>query len=205
MVVEEEAALAVPIAEPPLPSADVGFVAAPAPLADGVGHAAHLDVEIKDPVAGEDQPPPDGSHEEESVVPDADSFAVFVRLLEQVALACGGSADSGAALKGLLGETRLDSAGLPTAAADALIAGGHVESTPSGIRRSESLTRTVLAWQNILRGESEDFTACGSVALDEWAADLVARVLGSPTQKAALRRELRARGLAAFGLVAQAA
>jgi hypothetical protein len=61
----------------------------------------------------------------------------------------------------------------------------------------------VLAWQGILRGESEDFGALGP--LDEWAADVVARVVGNPARADGIRRELRRRGVAAFGVVADAA
>jgi hypothetical protein len=57
-----------------------------------------------------------------------------------------------------------------------------------------------VAWKGILSGESEDFALC-STPLDEWAAASLARVLQAPHKAAQLRRELRARGVAAFGLV----
>ena len=57
------------------------------------------------------------------------------------------------------------------------------------------------AWRSILLGTSDDFGACGAAMLDEWAADLVARLLGAPSRATALRRDLRSRGVAAFGLV----
>ena len=57
-----------------------------------------------------------------------------------------------------------------------------------------------LAWRGILLGESEDFSLC-STPLDEWAAGALARILSAPHKAAHLRRELRARGVAAFGLV----
>ena len=62
-----------------------------------------------------------------------------------------------------------------------------------------------LAWQGILRGESEDFAACGGGMLDEWTASLVAQRLGNAQRADGLKRELRRRGVAAFGLVDQAA
>jgi hypothetical protein len=61
------------------------------------------------------------------------------------------------------------------------------------------------AWRAILNGESEDFAACGQKPLDEWASELVARLVSAPSRAAQLRRELRARGVAAFGLVLDAA
>ena len=56
------------------------------------------------------------------------------------------------------------------------------------------------AWAGILRGTSEDWDAVGGSMLDEWAADTLARVTGADAQM--LKRELRARGIAAFGLAA---
>ena len=56
------------------------------------------------------------------------------------------------------------------------------------------------AWRAILRGESEDFSKCAAT-LDEWAASALASILSAPQKAAQLRRELRARGVAAFGLI----
>ena len=56
------------------------------------------------------------------------------------------------------------------------------------------------AWCAILRGESEDFTLCGT-PLDEWASAKLGSILGAPHKSGQLRRELRHRGIAAFGLV----
>ena len=61
------------------------------------------------------------------------------------------------------------------------------------------------AWRAILRGESVDFAACGSKSLDEWASASLAHFLNTRTKAGALRRELRARGVAAYGLVMEAA
>jgi hypothetical protein len=41
--------------------------------------------------------------------------------------------------------------------------------------------------------------------LDEWCAGLLAKIMGSPSRVEGLRRDLRGRGVAAFGLVADAA
>jgi hypothetical protein len=56
------------------------------------------------------------------------------------------------------------------------------------------------AWRAILRGESEDYSTCGG-ALDEWAAAALASMMSAPHKIAQIRRELRARGVAAFGLI----
>ena len=57
------------------------------------------------------------------------------------------------------------------------------------------------AWRGILLGTGDDFAACGNAMLDEWAAELLARLLGTSSRATSLKRELRSRGVAAFGLV----
>jgi hypothetical protein len=41
--------------------------------------------------------------------------------------------------------------------------------------------------------------------LDEWASDLLAKLLNEPSKTSTLRQALRSRGVAAFGLVEAAA
>jgi hypothetical protein len=67
------------------------------------------------------------------------------------------------------------------------------------------LREQAAAWQGILRGESEDFAACGVSSLDEWSALAIAKTMGETSRADGLRRELRRRGVAAFGLVIEAA
>jgi hypothetical protein len=67
------------------------------------------------------------------------------------------------------------------------------------------LREQAAAWQGILRGESEDFGACGVSSLDEWSALAIAKTMGEMNRADGLRRELRRRGVAAFGLVIAAA
>ena len=121
---------------------------------------------------------------ESSVEPVTDPFAMLVAVLEDVALTAGAGDAAMATLRCVLGRTRLDAA------------------APEG---TDVLRAQALAWQGILRGESEDFAACGSGMLDEWCAALVASVLGQPVRADGLKRDLRRRGVAAFGLVEQAA
>ena len=87
--------------------------------------------------------------------------------------------------------------------AEAAEACGEADGDDVLIARFESALRSdgvATAWAAIVRGESEDFSAC-STPLDEWAAGTVAGILGAPHKAAQLRRELRARGVAAFGLI----
>jgi hypothetical protein len=147
------------------------------------------DIEIVDELVIE------GAVEEAHVVEEApsapppapdDPFDALVAVLEDVARAAG-AADASVqmqTLRVLLGRERI--------AADA---------PPE----HSSVRAAAAAWQAILRGESEDFSACGASTLDEWSSKLVALALGEPARADSLRRELRGRGVAAFGLVVEAA
>jgi hypothetical protein len=163
-------------------------VAEPVAVADAVADADPPAESIPDPVNAPEDP-----------------FATLLRLLEEVARASGSHDDTAVALRATLGETRITPTSFSPTATEALVAGQCLEQTSTGIKRTELFTLRVLAWQGILRGEGEDFAACGSATLDEWAADLLGRCMGTPALTPALRRELRNRGVAAFGLVAQAA
>lgn len=121
-----------------------------------------------------------------SLAPPApdDPFDALVGVLEEVARGAGASDDAMNTLRMLLGRERI--------AADASA-------------EHSSFRTAAAAWCAILRGESEDFSACGASALDEWCSMLVAAALGEPARADGLRRELRRRGVAAFGLVVEAA
>jgi hypothetical protein len=121
----------------------------------------------------------------EDMPPAADPFALLVSVVEDVARKAGADDLAMASLACLLGRTRLD--------ASAPDATTHV------------LRAQALAWQGILRSESDDFGACGGAMLDEWCAALIATALGPTARADMLKRELRRRGVAAFGLVEQAA
>jgi hypothetical protein len=123
----------------------------------------------------EEDLPPDT---EACVAADADPFAGFVEALTQVAMSLGGDPQSVHRLRAKLGQTRMD--GVPS---DARAAG----------------------WQGILRGESEDYSSCGSQTLDEWAAGLVVECVPGAGRAEGVKRELRKHGVAAFGFVANAA
>jgi hypothetical protein len=130
-----------------------------------------------------------------------DPFVVWMQRVEDAVRSAGGGADLVRGLSWLVGEGPPGSCTLPDASARALAEGDLVERGSDGLARSERLTRAVDAWKGILRGESEDFSACGGSSLDEWTSDVAARLLGAPARAAGLRRDLRARGVAAFGLL----
>jgi hypothetical protein len=57
----------------------------------------------------------------------------------------------------------------------------------------------------VLDGSSADLSACGSTTLDVWGAELLDALLSIPRERADdLRRALRQRGVAAFGMLAAA-
>lgn len=60
-------------------------------------------------------------------------------------------------------------------------------------------------WRAVLRGESDDLGPCGACSLDEWTAGVLARLCQKASKVQVFRRELRSRGIAAFGLVDAAA
>ena len=68
------------------------------------------------------------------------------------------------------------------------------------------MLETSAAWRRVLGGQSHDLSACGTTTLDSWSADLLAAALGqSPDKAKHLRRALRRLGVAAFGIIEQAA
>lgn len=119
----------------------------------------------------------DRDREQANDLAEADPFARLAGVLKEVAQTFGADAGTAAQLDLVLG----------LEGSDALV------------------PAQTLAWRGILRGESEDFGACGAATLDEWAADVVARATGSASRAEGIRRELRRRGVAAFGMVADAA
>jgi len=58
------------------------------------------------------------------------------------------------------------------------------------------------AWRGLLSGEHSDLAACGDRPLDEWVAGLVGARFGhDAAATAGVRRALRKRGVAAFGML----
>lgn len=58
------------------------------------------------------------------------------------------------------------------------------------------------AWRRLLCGQKSDLAECGDRPLDEWISGLIAARLGcDAATSAALRRALRKRGVAAFGML----
>jgi hypothetical protein len=129
-----------------------------------------------------------------------DPFSTFVRTLVEVAQDAG-CTRAAALLPALLDGGQVETGVLGEPMIDGLVTAGVLARGPSGLVGGETFRRTADAWRAILRGDSDDFGACGPRMLDEWAADLVARIVAAPAKTEQLRRELRTRGIAAFGMV----
>lgn len=124
------------------------------------------------------------SMEDSMADPISDPFHTLVRVMEEVAAAAGAGEDGLKRLQALLGRSRLE----------------------AGASEEDRTARAqALAWQTVLRGECDDFDTCGGAMLDDWASALIARVLGQPGRTDGIKRELRKKGVAAFGIVEQAA
>jgi hypothetical protein len=195
-------------AEPEIEDAPV-----PEPRISGIVACGEVnDLDDEDDGAGEivveDLPPLDESASVEGAAPMVavgtstalppapdDPFTTLVFTLADIAIGAG-SPYVASLLPALLLEGRLDRA-LPADAAQAL--------AEADVARGTEVTAAFIgqtrAWRAILSGTSDDFAACGNAMLDEWAAELLARLLGAPSRATALRRELRSHGVAAFGLV----
>ncbi len=91
----------------------------------------------------------------------------------------------------------------PTPAARAALTRARMlEPDDGGTRPSERFTSTRAAFSALVRGDpTADVSACGELTLDQWAAELVAGLAGQGADAAQLRRELRRRKIAAFGML----
>ncbi len=142
--------------------------------------------------------------ENESIPPPAqpDAFQVYVRTLIEVALAAGAPGRVVEILPAMLGLARLDVQSLDENAIDALVSACLLARTEGGaVVRHDAFVAAAQVWRATLLGEDADFSACTTM-LDEWSANLIATLAGVPNQREALRRDLRARGIAAFGIAA---
>jgi hypothetical protein len=136
--------------------------------------------------------------ETETEVEVAPAFAHFESALV-AALLAQGATRSAALLPRLLRLEPLPADGLAKDVQLTLQSRGYLE---SNARYSSKYRELCAAWTAVLRGESQDFAACGTTTLDRFGADLVAALLAVPTTRAdELRRALRKAGIAAFGVL----
>ncbi len=133
-----------------------------------------------------------------------EGFATLVRAMSRVATAAGVAIEE-ACIFDLFVVGKTPVANLPAAAVTGLVEAGYADEREGTLFTRDATMKTAAAWRAILRDEAADFAVCGSRMLDEWAADVVARIAGTPQKAEAFRRELRSHGVAAFGLLENAA
>lgn len=133
-----------------------------------------------------------------------DPFATFVMAIADACLASQ-ELSVAALLPALLFRGRVEPGQADDDAVRALVATGVLEPDGDAWVVGARLGGEVEGWKAILRGTSDDLGPCGPLALDEWSAHLAALLCAKPEKETALRREIRSRGVAAFGLVEAAA
>jgi hypothetical protein len=129
-----------------------------------------------------------------------DGFLVFVRALVDVALNSGATR-AAAVIPTLFELGCIDASALDGETAESLQKRGVIDRRGGGFTVTEAFAVTAAAWRDVLRGQSEDLEACGTSTLDSWAADLLRALRVAADDGRDVRRELRRRGVAAFGML----
>jgi hypothetical protein len=130
--------------------------------------------------------------------PEAPAFCQFESALT-AALMAQGASRSAALVPRLL---RLEPLAPDSLAKDVLLTLQSRGYLDGSLRYSHKYRELCAAWSAVLRGASQDFSACGTTTLDRFGAELLAALLAVPATRAdELRRELRKSGIAAFGVL----
>jgi hypothetical protein len=132
-----------------------------------------------------------------------DGYAELVAVLVKVALETGATR-AAAVLPTLLAGEAVTADGIGEENLGCLVARGFAERAGSIVLLSTEASAVAAGWRAMLRGQDADLSGCEST-LDSWCAGLLAAAAGTPSRADELRRELRRHGVAAFGLLAQAA
>jgi hypothetical protein len=134
--------------------------------------------------------------------PPPNGFASFVAALAAI-LAERGATRAATSVGALLGLARLAPDAFDATTATALVARGMLD--PTSGRPTPEFSVLARAWRDVLDDTGGDLSACGSATLDVFGANLLATLLGLPSGRAEeLRRALRQRGVAAFGMLVAA-
>jgi hypothetical protein len=136
----------------------------------------------------------------ERAVPRDARVETFVRAIAEVARAHG-PVETAAHVESLFMFGTPAPLDLSPSARAALLDGNILEATDGGVHATAWFVRTSSAWQSTLRGEGGNLAECGESTLDDWTADLIARLVAKPGMASTIRRDLRRRGIAAFGML----
>ncbi len=132
----------------------------------------------------------------------ASVYETFVGALSAVLLQRG--ATRGAAVIGsLLEGTRVDVDALGETLVQQLSSAGIGEQRGEQFLVDSGFAQTATGWKTLLSAESEDFSSCAET-LDDWATRVVGALLPNPVPAKEIRKELRRKGVAAFGMLAAA-
>ena len=135
--------------------------------------------------------------------PDAprdERVETFVRAISEVARAHG-PAETAAHVESLFKFGTPAPLDLDPSARAALLDGNILEAIDGGVHATAWFTRTSSAWQSMLRGDGGNLAECGESTLDDWTANLIALLVAKPGMASTIRRDLRRRGIAAFGML----
>ncbi len=131
-----------------------------------------------------------------------DGYLRWVDAVVETALGLGATRAAAVARQVLLLD---DGAALPDEGTEGLVAAGLAVKDGSRVRLAADARGVASAWRALLRGETDDFAACGDDTLDGWTTSVLTALLGECAPGDVVRRELRARGVAAFGMLHAAA
>jgi hypothetical protein len=128
-------------------------------------------------------------------------FEAFVGALSGI-LVERGATRAAANVGALLGQRRLARDAFDAPTRKVLAARGLIDAKTW--RPTPEFSVVAHAWRDVLEGTNGDLSACGSTTLDVWGAELLSALLGARERSDELRRALRQRGVAAFGMLVAA-
>ncbi|HEX6764678.1 MAG TPA: hypothetical protein VF103_04355 [Polyangiaceae bacterium] len=138
------------------------------------------------------------SHEEVT----ESGFDSFVAALSAT-LAERGNTRAAGSIGALFGRARLSRDAFDAETKKTLVSRGILDAKTS--RPTPEFSVVANAWRDVLDGTSADLAGCGDKTLDVFGAELLAALVGVPRDRSdELRRALRQRGVAAFGMLAAA-
>jgi hypothetical protein len=170
-----------------------------APAAEEIPNVAHAS-----PVdtAAESQIATVAASSEATDVVSTSVYDSFVAALSAVLLQRG--ATRGAAVIGtLLDGSRVEASALGETLVQQLCSAGIGEQRGEQFWVDGGFAQVACGWKALLSDESADFSSCAET-LDDWATRVVGALLPSPVPAKDIRKELRRKGVAAFGMLAAA-
>jgi hypothetical protein len=136
------------------------------------------------------------------VAAESAAYDSFVAALSAVLLQRGATRGA-AVIAGLLEGACMAATALGETLVQQLSQAGIGEQRGEHFLVDPGFAQAACGWKALLSAESEDFSSCAET-LDDWATRLVGALLPNPAPAKDIRRELRRKGVAAFGMLAAA-